>query len=288
MRSQPHQEQIGFLTFAINTSEINYLELAYLQAINIKCTQPNSKYAVIVDTDTERDINDSHRNVFDYIINCDIGDSNLGENNKGFSNEWKAFWLTPFKETIKLESDLLLTRDISHWLHAFRLNDVVLSYSCKNYHQQISNVRKYRRVFDDNQLPDVYNGLMYFRFSQDAQKFFTVARYIFENWDIVKAQLKNCRDDNPTTDLVYALSARIVGEDRCCIPSLDFINFVHMKPGIQLWSDDKPWYEQTNWEIDGDILRIGNTNQLSPVHYYNKDFAKHLLEYYESRIARTN
>lgn len=277
----------GFVTFAINTPEVDYLRLAYLQALNIKATQPKSSVSVIVDVATQEKVNARHIDVFDHIITCDSGSTSSGQNN--FQRESQVFRLTPYKETIKVESDLLFTRDISHWWTALRLKNLVLSTGCKNHWQLPSGVRKYRRVFDDNKLPDVYNGLMYFRYSQEANKFFSVANYIFENWETVKSTLKNCRDERATTDVVYAVTAHILGAEEYTIPSLDFFNFVHMKSGIQGWNDEHPWTNYALSEVDGNMLRINNLNQYSPVHYYHKEFATdELIEHYEQRVRASN
>jgi len=277
----------GFITFAINTTDVDYLRLSYLQALNIKTTQPNASVSVIVDPATREKVNARHTDVFSHIITCDSGGVSDRETN--FRRESQVFRLTPYKETIKVESDLLFTRDISHWWTALRLKNLVLSTGCKNHWQLPSSVRKYRRVFDDNQLPDVYNGLMYFRYSQEASRFFGLAEHIFENWDTVKTTLKNCRDTAISTDLVYAITAHILGREEYTIPSLDFFNFVHMKSGIQGWSDENPWTNYAVSEVDNNMIRINNLNQYSPVHYYHKEFATdELIEYYEQRIRTSN
>lgn len=270
----------GFLTFAINTPDTDYLRLAYLQALNIKATQQIKNTAVIVDQDTFNQVQDKHRAVFDHII-----PTNRVEGQGPYANEWHAWWLSPWRETIKVESDLLFTRDISHWIHAFRLQDVCLSYGCRNYKQELSPVRKYRQLFDANKLPDVYNGLMYWRYSETSKKFFDLARQIFENWNSVKQQLKNCEEEYASTDVAYALATTIM-DAPCYNPSLDFINFVHMKPGIQDWSDEQSWTEYCVHERAGDIIRINNINQLHPVHYQVKDYVTdEMITEYESRIS---
>ena len=172
-RITPHSEQQGFLTFAQNT-EVNYLQLAYVQAMAVKLTMPDRQYAVIVDKQTLAHVTDKHRRVFDYVI--ELSDDYAEKEHWKLSNEWQAFYLTPFKETIKLESDLIFTRSIEHWWPAFRLRDLVLSTGCRDYQQRLSSNRTYRRLFDDNELPDVYNGLMYFRYSQTAAEFFWHAK----------------------------------------------------------------------------------------------------------------
>ena len=278
-----HKEQQGFITFAINTEDTDYLELAYLQALNIKATQKNNSYAVIVDNKTKELINEKHRAVFDYILDLPV-DYNARNTGSNFENEWRVFWLTPFKETIKLESDLLFTRSIDHWWTAFRLKDVCLSYHARDYQDTLSGVRKYRELFDANQLPDVYNGLMYFRYSQTAHKFFEVARYIQQEWAHVSTHLKKCFEEQPSTDVLYGLTALMVGEEICTMPSMDFLNFVHMKPGFNNWSDNRSWLDTVMSERDGDMIRINNLNQYNPVHYFDKSYAtQELIEYYESR-----
>lgn len=278
-----HKEQQGFVTFAQNTEDVNYLELAYLQCLNIKATQKYNSYAVIVDAATKELVNDAHCNTFDYIIDLPV-DHNDPANTRKFANEWQVFRLTPFKETIKLESDLLFTRSIDHWWTAFRLKNVCLSTGAKSFNGINSTVRKYRELFDANNLPDVYNGLMYFRFSQEAAGFFQAAQYIQYEWATVRTGLKKCFEDEPSTDVLYALAALLVGEEVVTMPSMDFINFVHMKSGFNGWSDTRSWLDTVMAERDGDVIRINNLNQYDPVHYYDKTYAtKELIEYYESR-----
>lgn len=270
-----HKEQQGYFTFAQNTDQVDYLHLAYLQALNIKATQRHNKFAVAVDAATRTQVNEKHLSVFDYIIDI-THDFNSADSTWRLANEWQVFWLTPFKETIKLESDLLFTRSIDHWWTAFRLRNVCLSTGCRNYQQELSTVRTYRRVFDDNHLPDVYNGLMYFRFSQEAQKFFTTARQIFENWPAVRNSIRGCDEATPSTDLLYAIAAQIVGREECTLPSLDFINFVHMKPAINGYDEDQVFSDVFNTEQDGNMIRINNINQYHPLHYQDKTWIQQI------------
>jgi hypothetical protein len=111
---------------------------------------------------------------------------------------------------------------------------------------------------------------MYFRFSQEAMQFFTTARQIFDNWSEVKMHLTGCDEETPSTDLLYALAAQIVVPETCAIPSLDFINFVHMKPGINGYTEDQTFSDVFNVEQDGNMIRINNINQYHPLHYYDK------------------
>lgn len=285
MRKLAHQEQQGFMSIAQN-SDVDYLQLTYVQAMSVKLTMPGSKYAVAVDSKTLESVTDAHRKVFDYVIT--IEDDQAENDTWKMRNEWQAFYLTPFKETIKLESDLVITRDISHWWTAFRLRNIVLSTGCRDYLGKSSDTRAYRKLFDDNSLPDVYNGLMYFRYTPEAAEFFWWAREIFENWEYVRDNLlKNCRNDEPTTDVVYALAAQIVGEELCTLPEMDYINFTHMKPMVNKFSQVVPWNELVMCETSLPMIRINNVNQYHPLHYQEKSWVTdELVKEYEDELGR--
>lgn len=280
----------GFLTFAHNTKEVDYLRLAYIQALNIKYFNPGMKYAVVVDSETSTQLTEKNKKVFDYIIVLDNNNNNNKQYNSNFANECRALEFTPFIETIKLESDLLFTRSIMHWFPAFRLKDVLLSFGAKTYRENVVTSRAFRKFFDDNDLPDVYNGLMYFRYSQSASNFFLIAGRILRNWDYLKEHvLKNCRENSPSTDVLYALTAKVFGIENCIIPTMDFINFVHMKSILQGWEDNRIWTEVVGHQFDNGMIRINNLNQYHPLHYYDKKFISEEMEiYYARQLARTN
>jgi hypothetical protein len=285
-RLRPFQEQQGFVTFAQNTEHVDYLKLAYVQAMSIKLVMPDARYAVIVDEDTLARVEDKHRTVFDYVIPLPV--DNAKEETWKLSNEPQVFWLTPFKETIKLESDLVFTRSIEHWWTMFRLRNVVLSLGCRDYTGQLSDVRRYRRLFDDNQLPDTYNGLMYFRYSQEATNFFETSSDIYHNWDYIKENvLINCRDELPTTDVVYALAALREGIESCTLPGVDFINFAHMKNAINNWPGSTPWTEMVVSELELPMVRINNSNQYHTFHYQDKNWVTdEVVERFEHEFRR--
>lgn len=284
-RINQYQAQQGFFTIAQNSIDVDYLRLAYLQALSIKITMPGSLYAVAVDKATLACITEEHRKIFDYIVT--IENDEARDDEWKLRNEWQAFFLTPFRETIKLESDIVFTRSISHWWDAFRLKNIVLSQGCRDYYSKLSTDRTYRQLFDDNELPDVYNGLMYYRYTPEAAEFFWYARIIFQNWNAIKDTLIKCHDEHPTTDVVYALAAKIVGVETCTIPGVDFINFTHMKSAINKFSSAIPWHDLVVHEEDVPVVRINNINQYHPLHYQDKEWVTdELIKGYEDELAR--
>jgi hypothetical protein len=291
-RPDSFKEQKGFLTIAQNNSETDYLNLAYCQALSIKCTQKQvQSYAVIVDAETKAKLEPKHHEVFDHII--DLPEDDSEDDSWKFKNEWKVWWLTPYKETIKLESDILFTRSIDLWWHGLSQKEVTLTSSVRDYEGEVATSRAYRRLFDDNALPDVYNGLMYFRYGRISRDFFIYARYVFEHWDEFKSRvLKNCRDEEPTTDVVYAIAAEMLGVENCINPALSYPTFTHMKGAIQGWGTSDDWTKKLYTQIDDDLnLTVGFNRQLFPFHYQKKDFmsndivAKYEREYHRQHAT---
>ena len=271
----------GYLTFAQNTKAVNYLELAYIQALSIKVSNSINKYAVVVDESTLRVVTDKHRRVFDYIILVPLGDDAKNERWK-MQNEWKALIASPFDETIKLESDMLVPTNIDHWWDILAKNDICFTTKVAAYTEKIATTRAYRAVFDTNELLDVYAGFYYFNKSDAATEFFGYAEHIFKNWQYIKTTvLKNAENEPASTDLVFALAARIFGEEKCHSPS-NIPMFTHMKGAIQGWPDEAMWTEYVHHQFDRDKLTVGFFRQRLPFHYHYKDFpTQEVIDHYE-------
>jgi len=117
-------------------------------------------------------------------------------------------------------------------------------------------------------LPDVYNAITYWRMSKTAQEFFALVKSIFENWDQYRTLIK-FSDEQPTTDVVYAMAAQILGVDQCTLPPDLGPQIVHMKRRIIPTHTDN-WTRELVWENTNPGLRIQTVAQWGFVHYHNK------------------
>src|SRR5689334_16550107 len=102
----------GFLTFAQN-GETDYLRLAYGLALSLKATQKRTPYLAVAIT-PGMTVPEHYRTVFDEVIDIPWGDLAEYDDWK-LANEWKAFHLTPYEQTIKLDADMLFLSDIDDW-----------------------------------------------------------------------------------------------------------------------------------------------------------------------------
>jgi len=191
---------------------------------------------------------------------------NLG----GYANDWQMFKISPYRQTIKLEADMLCCSSIDHWWTLFEHRDIVISQGARTYYDDLATSRHYRRIFDENNLPDVYNAITYWRLSATAQEFFALVRAIFEQWPEFRKLLK-FPDEQATTDVVYAMAAQIMGAENITLPIGYGPQIVHMKRKIIQTQTDN-WTKELVWEHTDTGLRIQTVAQHGLVHYYIKDW----------------
>lgn len=191
-------------------------------------------------------------------------------NQGGFANDWQVFSASPYRQTIKLEADMFCASPIDHWWTLFEKRDVVISQGARTYYNQPATSRFYRKIFDDNNLPDVYNAITYWRLSHTAKEFFDLTKEIFNNWNEFKKLLK-FPDDEATTDVVYAIAAVIMGPERITLPNGIGPQIVHMKRRIIGTLTDN-WTKELVWEFTNPGLRIQTVAQNGLVHYHIKDW----------------
>lgn len=243
----PIQAERGYLIPAINTDTTDYVSCANKLATSIRDWHPNANITILT------------KEMLPY------GDEG------GYANDWQCFAASPYRETIKLEADMFCASPIDHWWRLFEHRDVVISRGCRNLYDEPSNNRHYRKIFDNNNLPDVYNAITYWRVSRTAKDFFNLVHTIFLEWNKYKTLLK-FPDELPTTDVVYAIAAVIMGEERVTLPAGFGPSIVHMKRHIiGTLTDD--WRDELVWEYTNPGLRINTVAQWGLVHYNVKEWA---------------
>ena len=242
----PITAERGYLIPAVNSGTVDYVACAEQLAASIRQWHPEANITILT------------REMLPY---GDLG---------GFANDWQCFAASPYRQTIKLEADMIAASPIDHWWTLFENRDVVISQGCKDMYNQPSECRTYRQIFDQNQLPDVYNAVTYWRLSQAAKEFFDLVRKIFENWSDYRTLLK-FPDDQPTTDVVYAMAAVILGVETVTLPKGMGPVITHMKRGI-IPTLTEDWTNELVWENTNPGVRIQTVAQSGFFHYHVKDW----------------
>ena len=245
----------GYLILAIDTESIDYLGCAIQLARSIRQWHSDANIAVV----TVKRCSDP---VFDHVIPLPNGDQG------GFANDWQCFAASPYRQTIKLEADMVIASPIDHWWTMFEHRDLVISTGARDFYDQPADSRYYRKVFDANHLPDVYNAITYWRVSKTAQEFFQLVQNIFENWTEYRTLLK-FPDEEASTDLVYAMAAQIMGPELVTMPFASYPRIVHMKRHM-IATHTSNWTQELVWE--NNPLRFNTVAQWGAVHYHVKDW----------------
>lgn len=249
----------GFVILAINTDTVDYLSCAKVLEKSIYNTMPDANVTILTELPHGDQAPDSKWKLI---------------------NDWQVYDASPYDYTIKLEADMYIPKSIDYWWDVLKQRDLVVSTKIRNFKQDISHSRAYRKFIDDNNLPDVYNAITYFKKSDTAKQFFTLVKFIFENWNHFVKTLKCNPDEIATTDWVYAIASHIMGPENTTMPNFDSFSMVHMKQYINdLPTED--WTDTLIYEIEKSFLRINTVPQVHPFHYHVKSFAKQLGKIYE-------
>ena len=254
----------GYVILAQNTETVNYVKCAEMLAYSIKKHMPDAKVALISD-----DVDSSK--YFDQVIALPYGDQDKDGTWK-LNNDWQVYEASPYEYTIKLEADMFLPKSIEPWWNVLKHRDLVVCSTIRDFKQDISKERFYRRFIDENKLPDCYNAITYFKKSETAEHFFKLVRHIFENWADFRAILKCNNDEEATTDWVYALAAHIMGKEKVLLPEFTELSMVHMKQFINSLPTEN-WTDTLIYEILPHTLRVHTHSQMYPFHYHVKNFS---------------
>lgn len=256
----------GFVWVCQNNKDTDYIKLSIELARTLKKHNKQNLICVIVD---EKSLFQS-----EYVDHLKVlRHDESSDHDKKFANEYKVFDISPFTHTIKLEADMLWNSNTDWWWNYLCQHDLVFSVDCLNYKQQIIRDDVYRPYHRDNFLPNIYNGMTYFRKSIRAKKFYELCKYITQNWQVVKEEiLKRCFDDEPTTDIVYALAYRLLDPINQHLINYKWFKFIHNKPSIH---QTRYRYEPSNYyfpvRINDEII-FGGYKITAPLHYFYKDF----------------
>lgn len=269
----------GYICIAQNNGTVDYLEQAYALALNLKLTQSNvSNLSVCVDEKTKEKIRSKHKAVFDHIIDIPWNDDAQGQSWK-INNKWKYYYMTPYDETVILDTDMIFPTDVSYWWDLLSERDVWATTNVRTYRGDIVSSDYYRKYFVKNDLPNVYTAFFYFKKSDIASELFAMIEIIFQHWQ--RMFYKYMPHGKPawlSGDVAYALAMQLLGIEHECTKPLttSFPTFVHMKSHVQdipqtlvndKWTESLPTYYDTYSNF-----KVGNFQQLLPFHYVEKDW----------------
>jgi hypothetical protein len=267
----------GFFTIAQGES---YQRLAYACALSLKLSQtgPND-LSIGVTKDEITNIPAKYLEVFDQVVEIPWEDHAKNSTWK-LENEWKAIYMTPYDETIKLDADMIFPGDISHWWDMLSDSEGVFCTKAKTYRGEVITSDYYRKTFTESNLPNVYSAMFYFKKNDLNFEFFRLCEFIFNNWERCFYEFlePEHRPKFVSTDVVFGIAAKILDYPSYNLYSeSDLPTFVHMKSQLQGWPEGQfmveDWTKIVPYYFNRDCsLKIGNYAQQLPLHYHVKEF----------------
>jgi hypothetical protein len=266
----------GFLLFAQNTKTVDYITQAYALALSIKSSQELITNVSLMTNDT---VPNKYQKVFDQII--PIPWTTEDTSVLAGEHRWKLYHVTPYNETIVLDTDMLLLEDISAWWDYCSNYDFKFCSRVKNYKQDTINDTYHRKAFIANKLTNPYFALHYFKKNQPAYEFYKVLEFVCNNWQWSYDKFAPDEyQDWLSMDLAAAIAIEITGTHAQAVDTVSPLEFIHMKTPVQgwlpvpvSWQDTVPFVLSNHGE-----LVVGNIKQSKLFHYVEKNFiSKNIL-----------
>ena len=268
----------GYIAIAQNNEEHDYLKMAYAMALSLKATQKENQFCVCVDENTKLAMKDKYKEVFDYVVDIPWNDD-AGSDKWKIHNKWKYPHMSPFKESIILDTDMVFTHSVDHWWDYLSKKDMWVCTNVKTFRNEDVVDDYYRKKFTQLELPNVYSNFTYFKESETTFEFFRMVEIIMTHWNVYYDKfMKGTGQNWMSADLAYALAVRLLDlENEVCDYDIkDVPTFVHMKSFIQNIPQHKissVWTQSLTSQLSDDLkVRVANYEQSLPFHYVEKDW----------------
>jgi hypothetical protein len=260
----------GFLVLAQN-SEVDYIRQAYALALSIKSTQPTINNISLVTNDI---VPEQYVSAFDKIIPIPFGDAANSSKWK-IENRWKLYHASPYDETIVLDVDMLILDNIEQAWQYVNSKDLFFTSYVTDYKNRTATDTTYRKMFVENDLPNLYSGMYYFKKSDTVLEFFKLAEFITYNWERIYSIVapKNMQNFY-SFDVTVSIAAKLLGIDDIITHKNSPFTFTHLKPALQGW-DPIPQSCLSQLLInftDSKELYLNNFRQHNVFHYVEDGF----------------
>jgi len=206
-------------------------------------------------------------NVVDYFIEVKQVNDTFGKKKK-VSNLYQMYWATPYKNTIYLDCDFLINKNIANWFKVFDFYDIFFIEQPLNFRNELYNINTQCNFFKDYKLPVLQSQIFGFSKNETSLEFFNVLSQISNNYNVFyNSFLKtNFQDEDICVSL--SLANKICNLENNILRN--YINYIELKPLKINYTDSKQtnFYNNINlWVLPGLKFKIQNYVCTNPIHY---------------------
>ena len=262
----------GIVLLAQNNDTDNYVEQSIALAMSAKKFNDIS-FTLI----TNDKVPAKYKKYFDNIQPIPWGDMAEDKAWK-IENRWKVFYQSPYKETIVMDTDMLILKNIDYMWDFYSNYDLFFTTNPVTYRNEPIISDYYRKMFTENNLPNIYSALYYFKRTEFTHNFFSYLEMVIKHFDQFQQDLcPNKKQDKLSLDVAMAMTIKLMGiENQVTNKNNTVSKFVHMKSFIQNWKSSRAvWQNLVLSHFTNNLeLYIGNYRQTNIFHYTEKDFLK--------------
>ena len=255
----------GHVIFAQN-SDVDYVRQAYALALTIKKFNKINQVCLI----TNNQVPEKYKIAFDYIIDIPFGDLSIKSLWK-IENRWKLIYASPFEETLVYDSDMIVLNSNDYWWPLISEHDLLFTMSVKDYRGNVITNHVLRKCIVENNLPDLYFGIHYFKKTKKAFEFYKWLEIITKDYkDFYSKFAPNNTQKFCSMDVSAAIAMKIIDNG---IPD-NPLSFVHMKKEIQGWKTTPVCWNKallSNYTKEGKLF-LSNNLQKGIFHYTEDEF----------------
>ena len=234
----------GVLLFAENT-DIDYVKQAEILARSIK--NNGDVNVTLVTSDNIKS------NEFDKIIKV-----STSQGKWKISNRIRAYDLTPYEETIVMDVDMYCPVNLNDYFDLLENEDLWFTTKVYTFRNTPVTSFYYRKSILENNLPNTYVGMYYFKKNSKAKSFFEMLQKVHLNWKEYYAVYTPVNTQKfASIDISTSIALSILNYS---ITEFD-IGFVHLKSRVHDSELPEDIYFADN------NLFIGNFLQNRVVHY---------------------
>jgi len=258
----------GYLIFAQN-SKVDYLKQAAALSASLKING-NSQPVSVVTNDV---VPTEYQTLFDQIIPIPWGDSSKHSEWK-VENRWKLYHISPYEHTVVLDSDVLVTENITQAWDFLLDYDLFFTSRVYDFKSRPVVDTVYRKTFIENCLPNLYFGFHYFKKSTFAKEFYGQLEDVVKNYqEYYQGYTPNNTQSFVSMDVSSAIAAKILQiEHLITCSKAQPAKFIHMKPELQgLSTKFSKWSTVLSLDFN-EGLTVGTYPQRGIFHYVEDDF----------------
>lgn len=266
----------GFVTFGIDT-ESDQIRYSYALALTIKQCDPSAEICLVVDKDKSDIVPTRYFDAFDYITELPFG--NTGHKD-GFhaSNIWQLQHVTPFDETIYVDSDTIFKNvNIDLLWDQFANHGFAMSSFAKSFRNLPAAKHSMFDIEIHYGMPQLYASLIYFdRGTSDSIEWFKMADPVFQNWrDVYQYIFNEKKPDTFSKNILCNAVTHLLDVEKDISMRLNNLVELHNR-SQNYWSNDVPvdWTEMLNhWYTQKQQLIIENSSISGGIiHYRDRKF----------------